>query len=67
MKISEMIKKLEELKEQVGDVRITIYDDYTAYEGYDYDDKDLWLDVTADPDIVIDDEGCMIETVILIH
>lgn len=67
MKISEMIKKLEELKEQVGDIRVTIFDDYTAEEGYDYEYKDLWLDPAVYLDMVVDDDGNRLEQVVLIH
>lgn len=45
MTIKEMITALEKLAEQYGeDTRCTVYDDYTAAEGWDYEETDLYLD-----------------------
>lgn len=67
MKISEMIKKLEELKEQHGDIRVTVYDDYKAEEGWDYKNEDLWIDAEPMIDKVTDDDDNELEQVILIR
>lgn len=48
MTIREMITALEALAAQHGDdTRCTVYDDYTANEGWDFEEEDLYLD--ADP------------------
>lgn len=67
MKVSEMIKKLEELKEQYGDIRVTVYDDYKAEEGWDYKNEELWLDAEPIIDDVIDDNDNIVEQVITIR
>jgi len=67
MTISEMIKKLEALKAKYGDLRVTVYDDYTANEGWDYKNEDLWLTADAEFDMVIDEDGREVEKVIRIY
>ena len=48
MTIREMIAKLEELAEQYGDdTRCTVYDEYTACEGWDFEEEDLYNDPRA--------------------
>jgi len=43
MTVKEMIKKLQELEAQgLGDIRVVIYDEYTANEGWDYTEDDLY-------------------------
>lgn len=45
MTIREMITALEGLAEQYGeDTRCTVYDDYTASEGWDFEEEDLYID-----------------------
>ena len=47
MTIREMITALEELAEQYGDdTRCTTYDEYTACEGWDYEEEDLYIDAS---------------------
>ena len=67
MKISEMIKALEELKEQYGDIRVTVFDEYTANEGWDYKNEDLWLDAEPMVDKVTDDDDNELEQVVVIQ
>lgn len=46
MTIREMIAKLEELAAQHGDdIKVVMYDEYTAEEGWDYKEEDLWVPV----------------------
>lgn len=66
MTISEMIKRLQAIKETEGDIRVTVYDDYTADEGYDYNNEDLWVDASAVIDVVTDDDDNELEKVVLI-
>lgn len=66
MTITEMIKKLEALKKEHGDLRVTVYDEYTANEGWDYKYEDLWITADAVIDTVEDDDENEIEKVILI-
>lgn len=45
MTIREMIAKLEELAAQYGeDTRCAVYDEYTACEGWDFEEEDLYND-----------------------
>jgi hypothetical protein len=64
MTISEVIKALENLKAQYGDLRVTIYDDYTANEGWGYRHEELWLDVDPFVFEVKNDDGKVVETVV---
>lgn len=66
MKISEMIKVLTEIKEKEGDLRVTVFDEYTANEGWDFKNEELWLDVDANVDKVRDDHGKVLEKVVVI-
>ena len=44
MTVKEMIKKLQELEAQgLGDTRVVVYDEYTANEGWDYEEDDLYV------------------------
>lgn len=48
MTIREMIARLEELAAQYGeDTRCTVYDEYTACEGWDFEEEDLYTDAKA--------------------
>ena len=64
MKISELIKKLEQIKNQEGDLRVTIFDDYTANEGWGYENQDLWLDTNPVVEMVEDDQDNELEKVV---
>lgn len=64
MKISEVIKKLEEIKNQEGDLKVTIFDDYTANEGWGYDNKDLWQNAHPVVEFIEDDDENEIEKVV---
>ena len=64
MTITEMIKKLEAIREIEGDIRVTVYDEYTAAEGWDYSHEELWLDAEPIVNIVIDDNDKEIEKVV---
>lgn len=44
MTITELIKKLEQLKAQEGDLKVYTYDYYTEAEGWDYEEDDLYID-----------------------
>ena len=66
MKISEMIKVLTEIKEKEGDLRVTVFDEYTANEGWDFKNEELWLDADANVDKVRDDHGKVLEKVVVI-
>ena len=66
MKISEMIKKLEEIKAKEGDLEVTIFDDYTANEGWDFKKEDLWMSATTTIDMVRDDNDKEIKKVVTI-
>ena len=47
MTIREMITTLEGLAEKYGeDTRCTVYDEYTANEGWGYKEKDLYTDAS---------------------
>ena len=67
MKLSEMIKKLQAIYDEKGDLRVTIYDDYTANEGYDYKNEERWCDCEPVLDMVEDDDENKIEEVVLIR
>ena len=54
MTITEMIKKLEAIRAIEGDIRVTVYDEYTSAEGWDYKNEDLWTDAEPTVDMVID-------------
>jgi hypothetical protein len=48
MTIRKMIERLEELAQQYGDdMRVCVYDDYTANEGWDFEEEDLYTDARA--------------------
>lgn len=63
MKISEMIKELEKVLREEGDLRVTVFDNYTANEGYDYDNEELWTDAYVDIEYTEDDDGNELEKV----
>lgn len=67
MKLSEMIKKLQAIYDEKGDLRVTIYDDYTANEGWDYKNEELWCDCEPVLDMVEDDDENEVEEVVLIR
>lgn len=67
MTITEMIKKLEAIREVEGDIRVTVYDEYTANEGWDYNHEELWLDAEPIVDMVTDDDDKEIEKVVCIR
>ena len=67
MKISEMVKVLNELMEKEGDLRVTIYEDYMANEGWGYKNEELWSTASAVVDEVLNDDDEVIEKVVLIH
>lgn len=67
MKISELIKRLEEIKNKEGDLRVTIFDEYTANEGWDYENQDLWQDICPCVEFVEDDEDNQVEKVVCIR
>lgn len=43
MTITELIKKLEQLKAQEGDLKVYTYDYYTEAEGWDFEEEDLFI------------------------
>lgn len=48
MTIREMINELEAMAQEHGDdMRVCIYDDYAANEGWDLEEEDLYLDAEA--------------------
>ena len=63
MTISEMIEKLKAILVTEGDIRVTVYDEYTANEGWDYEESDLWLDAEPFVEYVADTT----EKVVCIH
>ena len=67
MTITEMIKKLEAIREVEGDIRVTVYDEYTAAEGWDYKNEELWENAVPTIDMVIDDNDKEIEKVVCIY
>ena len=67
MKISELIKRLEEIKNKEGDLRVTIFDEYTANEGWDYETQDLWQNICPCVEFVEDDEDNQVEKVVCIR
>lgn len=64
MKISEMIKALEQIMATEGDLRVTTYDEYTANEGWDYESQDLWRDARPFVEMVTDDDDTELEKVV---
>lgn len=66
MTITEMIKKLEAIRAIEGDIRVTVYDEYTSAEGWNYKNEDLWVDAEPTVDMVIDDNHKEIEKVVCI-
>ena len=64
MTITEMIKKLEAIRAIEGDIRVTVYDEYTSAEGWDYKNEELWVDAEPIVNMVIDDNGKEIEKVV---
>ena len=67
MTITEMIKKLEAIRAIEGDIRVTVYDEYTSAEGWDYKNEEVWADAEPTGDIVIDDNYKEIEKVVCIR
>lgn len=67
MTITEMIKKLEAIREIEGDIRVTVYDEYTAAEGWDYKNEELWSDAEPTVDMVLNDDYEEIEKVVCIR
>lgn len=67
MKISEMIKVLEQIMATEGDLRVACFDEYMANEGWDYEAQDLWPDAHASVDMVTDDDDHEIEKVVNIY
>ena len=63
MTISKMIEKLNAILATEGDIRVTVYDEYTAEEGWDYEECDLWLDAVPCVEKVADTN----EKVVCIH
>lgn len=66
MKISELISKLNTILETEGDLRVTVFDEYTEAEGWDYNREDLWLDASPSVGFVENDKGEKIEKVVTI-
>ena len=64
MTITEMIKKLEAIRAIEGDIRVTVYDEYTSAEGWDYKNEELWVDAEPIVNMVIDDNDKEIEKVV---
>ena len=64
MTITEIIKKLEAIREVEGDIRVTVYDEYTAAEGWDYKHEELWADAEPIVNMVTDDDYKEIEKVV---
>lgn len=64
MKISELIKELEQIKNQEGDLKVTIFDEYTANEGWGYNNKDLWQNTYPVVEFIEDDDENEIEKVV---
>jgi len=54
MTITELINKLEQLKAQEGDIRVCVYDEYTANEGWDFEEEDLYQSPTPHIEYVED-------------
>jgi len=67
MKISEMIKVLEQIMATEGDLRVACFDEYMANEGWDYEAQDLYPDAHASVDMVTDDDDHEIEKVVNIY
>lgn len=59
-----MIKKLEAIRAIEGDIRVTVYDEYTSAEGWDYKNEELWVDAEPIVNMVIDDNDKEIEKVV---
>lgn len=64
MKISEMIQTLQAILETEGDLRVTVYDEYTACEGWGYKQEDLWVDARPEVEVVVDDDEKEVEKVV---
>lgn len=64
MRISEVIKNLEAILATEGDIRVTVFDEYTANEGWDYKNEDLWVDTEPVVVVVRDDNGKELERVV---
>ena len=56
MTISKLIEKLEEIKATKGDIKVAIFDEYKANEGWGYEEKDLWYDPQIGLEWVVDEE-----------
>lgn len=64
MTITEIIKKLEAIRAIEGDIRVTVYDEYTFVEGWYCRNEDLWVDAEPAVNMVKDDDGKEIEKVV---
>lgn len=51
-----MIKKLEAIRAKEGDIRVTIYDEDTAYKRWGYKNEELWVNVKPTVDMITDDD-----------
>ena len=67
MTITEMIKKLEAIRAKEGDIRVTVYDEYTANARWGYKNEELWVNVEPTVDIVTDDDDKEIEKVVCMY
>ena len=67
MTITGMIKKLEAIRAIEGDIRVTVYDEYTSAEGWDYKNEELWTDAEPTIDMVTNDDDKEIEKVVCIR
>ena len=67
MTITEMIKKSEAIRAIEGDIRVTVYDEYTSAEGWDYKNEELWTDAEPTIDMVTNDDDKEIEKVVCIR
>lgn len=66
MKISEMIAILANIMATEGDLRVTVFDEYTASEGWGYHNEDLWENAVAQVATVVDDDDNELEKVVQI-
>ena len=64
MTITEIIKELEAIRAIEGDIRVTVYDEYTANEGWDYKNEELWVDAEPTVNMVTDNDDKEIEKVV---
>ena len=64
MRISEVIKNLEAILATEGDIRVTVFDEYTADEGWGYKNEDLWVDAEPFVAVIRDENGKELERVV---